>query len=156
MFFFSPNGLHVRAGLRARLHFVLLRIIFLSPFLFFYLCAPCFSRCAIKRVTVFVVTVNVFPRADEIEMLMTDLERANQVTCPNPLWLSCFFLFFFFFFPTTTTEACQLLLLLYTERETLNRQMFFTFFSYGSTLKMRCRINKTFNACCGWTQIIQR
>lgn len=69
-------------------------------YFYFYLCAPCFSRCAIKRVTVVVVTVNVFPRADEIEMLMTDLERANQVTCPNPLCPSCLFLFCFFsFFP---------------------------------------------------------
>lgn len=42
MFFFyflSLNGLHVRAGLRARLHFVLLRILFLSLFfIFIFIC----------------------------------------------------------------------------------------------------------------------
>ena len=46
---------------------------------------PCFYLFAMfesfkSPVTSSVVTINVFLRADEIEMVMTDLERANQVT----------------------------------------------------------------------------
>lgn len=59
-----------------------------SPLLF--TCVLCFSRCTINPVTILVIIVIVFLRADEIEMLMTDLERANQVTCPAPL---CIFVY---------------------------------------------------------------
>ncbi len=45
-----------------------------------FICVLCFTESHLSAVTSSVVTVNVFLRADEIEMVMTDLERANQVT----------------------------------------------------------------------------
>lgn len=56
-----------------------LQIISVHPFLVF-ICLLCLSESLKSPVTSSVVTINVFLRADEIEMVMTDLERANQVT----------------------------------------------------------------------------
>lgn len=54
------------------------------------MCVRVFSESLLSPVTSSVVnssvvTVNFFLRADEIEMVMTDLERANQVTCLTSL-----------------------------------------------------------------------
>lgn len=59
------------------------------PF-FVFICVWDFSESLSSTVTFSVanssvVTVNFFLRADEIEMVMTDLERANQVTCSTSL-----------------------------------------------------------------------
>lgn len=57
--------------------------IYLLPIPFFnlyFLCVLNLLQAPFRSVGI----INVFLRADEIEMVMTDLERANQVTRCNP------------------------------------------------------------------------